>query len=745
MAYTGVETSVVCEVVDSAKRSTPGDGAALPGSEQSEQSEDLFKPIKYTYDCYNWDGADFKETHDVPLQLKVVKEPKQVPPTEEPSCVFEIVTNVEVELPPGGMPEEAETPSLDFMKVKRMKKAKMIIYSLSLLDAIREVVMYYPSQNLVGDEVTVHEPYRVLIHHIRELRELRERLDTSIAANPVAHLLKKCLHLNVLLHFLDPIVQRVASSADKRLLKETPTVIFEDIWYLLKPGTLSYFLNDDIWLGGIIESVQYREKTDDVEEAWMVSVVFQDSSFHQHVVGRAPRQISIEAFDGEKVVTTLPVFPCQFHDSQDNGTRRAAFQRRGGLVRDIIWSGYKYMKYSGTDRLQYDGPVIIGPCDIQVEFPESDWTFDWRPGSDKNAKVEDDPNPISPMLPLDLNASECSKSLLSDEHLFMACPVMAAFALLTKTWELVNVDYAEQLEKAATIPDANIKPENLEIIKALSDRQIKTQNPWSADFIKDKGEGVVVLLHGPPGVGKTYTVESIAMNTGRPLISLTIADLGTKEESIETHLTSWFALAQKWRAILLLDEADIFLERREHKDIARNGIVSAFLRKMEFFKGLLFLTTNRVGHIDEAFISRVHVIIGFEKLDPEKRKKIWKSFLDKLHGEQRGKIRVTAACAQFLMGNEMSAMDWNGREIRNALQTAIALAEYDMRRSEYYHEGDEITVESDHFKKVMEMNRSFRKYMDSIRNNTEEKRAQIYYGRNDSFTQDGAATATAPF
>lgn len=64
------------------------------------------------------------------------------------------------------------------------------------------------------------------------------------------------------------------------------------------------------------------------------------------------------------------------------------------------------------------------------------------------------------------------------------------------------------------------------------------------------------------------------MNTGRPLISLTIADLGTKEDSIETQLTSWFALAQRWRAILLLDEADIFLERREHKDIARNGIVS---------------------------------------------------------------------------------------------------------------------------------------------------------------------------
>ncbi|RAH52601.1 hypothetical protein BO85DRAFT_453915 [Aspergillus piperis CBS 112811] len=79
----------------------------------------------------------------------------------------------------------------------------------------------------------------------------------------------------------------------------------------------------------------------------MVNVVFQDNGFSQPAVGRAPLQLTVEAFDGEKVVTTLPVFPRQFHDSQDNGARRAAFQRRDALVRDIIWSGYKYMSYSG--------------------------------------------------------------------------------------------------------------------------------------------------------------------------------------------------------------------------------------------------------------------------------------------------------------------------------------------------------------------------------------------------------------
>ena len=145
------------------------------------------------------------------------------------------------------------------------------------------------------------------------------------------------------------------------------------------------------------------------------------------------------------------------------------------------------------------------------------------------------------------------------------------------------------------------------------------------------------------------------------------------------------------------------------------------------------MTTNRVGHIDEAFMSRVHVIIGFERLDPEKRKAIWQSFLDKLASEREGQIRVAPSAIGFLLGKEMCDIDWNGREIRNAFQTAIALAEYDTNASPYQKEGDEIIVESDHFRKVIEMSRSFRMYIDSIRRDTEEERARDLYGRNDYF------------
>lgn len=53
------------------------------------------------------------------------------------------------------------------------------------------------------------------------------------------------------------------------------------------------------------------------------------------------------------------------------------------------------------------------------------------------------------------------------------------------------------------------------------------------------------------------------------------------------------AAAHGWGAVLLLDEADVYLERRSINDLMRNSLVSIFLRLLEYFQGILFLTTNR--------------------------------------------------------------------------------------------------------------------------------------------------------
>ncbi|KAH6691094.1 P-loop containing nucleoside triphosphate hydrolase protein, partial [Leptodontidium sp. MPI-SDFR-AT-0119] len=266
---------------------------------------------------------------------------------------------------------------------------------------------------------------------------------------------------------------------------------------------------------------------------------------------------------------------------------------------------------------------------------------------------------------------------------------------------------------------------DIDIIRALSRKHDKGElSTWGADFIRGKGEGQVFLLHGPPGTGKTFTVECVAEYTRRPLLALTVADIGTAESRTEAHLSRWFTLAADWGAVLLLDEADVFLERRRTSDLARNSLVSVFLRTMEYYTGILFLTTNRIGQIDDAFLSRVQVALGYEKLDDHAREQIWYGFFEKLKKDRKD-IIVTERAKRFVANDlVLKAMKWNGREIRNALQTAIALAHNDAEAARKAGEEDlRVEVTADHLEQVVERRKVFIEYTNSIRRETEEQRA----------------------
>jgi hypothetical protein len=66
----------------------------------------------------------------------------------------------------------------------------------------------------------------------------------------------------------------------------------------------------------------------------------------------------------------------------------------------------------------------------------------------------------------------------------------------------------------------------------------------------------------------------VADFTRRPLLSLTVADIGTDERTMENNLHRWFEMAASWDAIILIDEADVFLEKRTVADLQRNSLVS---------------------------------------------------------------------------------------------------------------------------------------------------------------------------
>ena len=114
------------------------------------------------------------------------------------------------------------------------------------------------------------------------------------------------------------------------------------------------------------------------------------------------------------------------------------------------------------------------------------------------------------------------------------------------------------------------------------------------------------------------------------MLNLTAADLGEDTEHLEGNLLRFFKYANDWDAVVLIDEADVYLEARSVDDLKRNGVVSIFLRALDYFRGILFLTTNRVGRFDEAFMTRIHVAVGYERLNDAAREQIWDNMFDKL-------------------------------------------------------------------------------------------------------------------
>ena len=97
---------------------------------------------------------------------------------------------------------------------------------------------------------------------------------------------------------------------------------------------------------------------------------------------------------------------------------------------------------------------------------------------------------------------------------------------------------------------------------------------------------------------------AVAEVTKRLLYPVSAGELGTEPEKVNQQLTSILEFSHKWSAILLLDEAYVFLQERDTKDVARSALVSISLRQLEYYQGILILTTNRMAKCDPAFESK---------------------------------------------------------------------------------------------------------------------------------------------
>jgi hypothetical protein len=232
-------------------------------------------------------------------------------------------------------------------------------------------------------------------------------------------------------------------------------------------------------------------------------------------------------------------------------------------------------------------------------------------------------------------------------------PFIRVFSLRTRTYLYTDIRNSEVYKYQTDIEQRLVlKPAHRRILTSVFAADENTIK----DLIPGKTGGLCILAWGNPGVGKTLTAEVYAEIKERPLYSLSVSEIGTSPQEIEKNLQRVFTRVERWNAVLLFDECDVFLSKRGD-DIHQSAIVGMFLRLMDYYSGTMFLTTNRLTVVDDAVDSRLAFRIHYEDLGPAERKCIWKSLLEE----------ARIGCTPEVL-ERLAELKLDGRKIRNTVR-----------------------------------------------------------------------------
>lgn len=245
-------------------------------------------------------------------------------------------------------------------------------------------------------------------------------------------------------------------------------------------------------------------------------------------------------------------------------------------------------------------------------------------------------------------------------------PYAAVFDLTKHLRLRVHVSNLTKYEYDAKLADKLIMPAEL---KSLVTMLIEHKDGGFRDIVKGKAGGAVVLLCGLPGTGKTLTAEVYAEAESRALYSVQCSQLGTDPDALEAELLKVFARARRWRAVLLLDEADVYIHERGG-NLEQNAIVGVFLRVLEYQDSVLFMTTNRPDDVDDAIASRCVARLSYVVPTPEEQKKIWRVLAD-----GAGTILPTKTIDEIVAANPRLT----GRDVKNLLKLGMLVSRRDKK------------------------------------------------------------------
>lgn len=476
----------------------------------------------------------------------------------------------------------------------------IVVQSPLLKKLLVGVLKHYPGVTVGLQRLEFSGKFEPLIHRWSQLQEAIAALGDETEEDRTTK-----THADLLQEVLMKEFKSLIDTSQDMISKRVMT--YEHLWTLFQPGAVVYTRNDGQETALILQETKYGADAKGFPCFWLTCkyVDWDGAKF-----GTQKLNLSIPQYSGTRHIAQLRVFPIEYH--QDAQGLRTRLIERGTKAESLAGPNYRAYhgiawrhgsfgtkdKYNvkgrvvldtyGWNRFNPSYAIFVTPLTQKEKEPVQD-SGEYNDGEESEGEAEDYGGDDDSGMPIDgqfADEEDGAKHVpLTTEQKLICTPLLRGYSLKNKMWLNFFVNCVKEIEWQKDAFDRLVLPKNQkELILGFTESQRKYRESFD-DVIEGKGRGMIILLCGPPGVGKTLTSEAVAEEMKVPLYQMSAGDLGLDPRRVETKLQDILEMCTRWNSVLLLDEADVFLEQRSLHELERNKLVSIFLRVLEYYEG----------------------------------------------------------------------------------------------------------------------------------------------------------------
>lgn len=356
-------------------------------------------------------------------------------------------------------------------------------------------------------------------------------------------------------------------------LERKGLITYDLLWCLFPPSVEVYTHENALHEPQVLRCKSYSYQEDERTGQKSFAVHSECLNHDGQSFGWSEQVLQIPFFKGTALVTSLLAYPLAYYPDQKG--LRDSLRSRGktfvGLLAGPTCREYGAMALISSragsgwqqDALRITGCVMVDPD----RFPKAD-------------------SPSDPLRQPSCPGSKAFPPAETPEKDLMFCHYrIIGFTFDRKRWAALAVSQLRDPEWNDKALDRVMMPLlKRELMRSLMLAQRAGDEGQGRPGAPCTGEdrGLIGLLSGGPGLGKTMTAEAAAEVSRRPLYAVSAGELGADVSEVDRRLEEVLGLASSWKCLLLIEECDVFLQRRDSVSLVNNALVSIFMRRLEY-------------------------------------------------------------------------------------------------------------------------------------------------------------------